>query len=51
MSYEAFSDIKIGDKASKVEKIDTIIKEYTRAFDNSTDEWLEIYTKKGAGPT
>ena len=51
LNYEAFSDIKIGDKASDVENIDSIINEYIKVFDKFADDRLEIYTKKGVGPT
>ena len=51
LGYKDFLDIEIGNNASKVEDIDPIMTEYIRAFDSCTDEWLEIRTKQGVGPT
>ena len=51
LNYKDFSNIKIGDKASKVEIIDPIISEYVPTFDRFADDRLMVYTKKGAGPT
>ncbi len=49
LSYSDFTDLLIGDSISQVQKIDPIISKYIEQFDTATDEFMEIYTQKGAG--
>jgi hypothetical protein len=51
LEYKDFTYIKKGDSIKIVENIDSIITQYIRHFDTISDDFLDGYSKKGAGAT
>lgn len=50
LAFKDFKNIQTGDSIKLIETIDPIISQYIQFFDTGTDEALEGYTKRGAGP-